>query len=137
MKRIIGILTVLVCGLAEPTEARAGTLNVSFNSMPIGTVVNLTAEGQTDWVHWGLFTDTSIDRKANVMPRISNFAPIDASNGFVYIYQYSGDYAGYSWNDGTPHAAITNTTTGVWAYGFPRPEESGFRFSVIASTNLQ
>jgi hypothetical protein len=136
MRRILCIVTMLACGLAAPIEARAGTLSVSFNSMPAGTIVNLTAEGTTDWVHWGLFTDTSIDRKANVMPRISNFAPVDASNGYVYIYQYSGDYAGYSWNDGTPHMTVTNTTTGVWAYGVPAIG-SGFRFSVAASTNLQ
>jgi len=138
MRWISCISLVLVWnGLIAISAARAGTLNVTFNSIPQGSVIDLTAEGQTDWVHWGLFTDTSIDRKANVMPQISNFTPVDASDGYVYIYQYSGDYAGYSWNDGTPHTAVTNTTTGVWAYGFPRPEESGFRFSVTASTNLQ
>ena len=127
---------MLACGLAERLQTQAGTLDVSFNSIPSGTVVNLTVEGTADWVHWGLFTDTSIDRKLNVAPQISNFTPIDASNGFVYVYQYSGDYAGYSWNDGTPHMTVTNTTTGVWAYGVPAIG-SGFRFSVPASTNIQ
>ena len=129
-------MAMLGCGLAGPDAARAGTLNVTFNSMPRGTVVDLTAEGTTDWVHWGLFTDTSIDRKVNVMPQISNFSPVDSSNGSVYIYQYSGDYAGYSWNDGTPHMAVTNTATGLWAYGVPAVG-SGFLFSVPASTNIQ
>lgn len=137
MRRLFSILLMLACsGLAGLVQAQAGTLNVSFSSIPQGGVINLTAEGTTDWVHWGLFTDTSIDRKANVVPQISNFTPIDASNGFVYIYQYSGDYAGYSWNDGTPHMAVTNTTTGVWAYGVPAIG-SGFRFTVPASTNSQ
>ena len=121
-----------------PLTSRAGTLSATFNSIPQGTVVDLTAEGTADWAHWGLFTESSIDRKVNVTPRISTFTAVDASNGYAYIYQYSGDYAGYSWSDGTPHMAVTNTTTGVWAYGYPPPPiGTGFRFTVDASTNLQ
>jgi hypothetical protein len=113
---------------------RAGNLNVSFSTIATGTVVNLSQEGALDWVHWGLFTETSIDRKASVTPQISDFALIDASNGYAYVYQYGDNWNGYSWNDGTPHTSVTNTTTGVWVYGTP-PIGSGFRFSVPADTN--
>ncbi len=98
--------------------------------------MNLTVAGSADWVHWGLLTDTSIDRKVNVAPRISNFTPVAASGGYVYIYQFADNANGYTWTDGTPHLAVTNTTTGVWAYGVPAAD-TGFRFSVPASTNVQ
>jgi hypothetical protein len=54
---------------AAPGPSLAG----SFNSVPAGSAVNLTAEGEADWVHWGLFTETSLDRKAGVVPQISDF----------------------------------------------------------------
>jgi hypothetical protein len=129
--RPLGLFLSLV-----PLALSAGSLDVSFSHITAGSVIDLTAEGTTDWVHWGLFTETSIDRKANVAPRISDFTPVDASNGYVYIYQFGDNANGYSWNDGTPHMNVTNTTTGVWAYGVPATG-SGFRFSVPASTNAQ
>ena len=122
--------------LAVPVGTHAGILTAGFSSISQGSIVNLTAQGTADWIHWGLFTETSVDRKVNVSPQISNFTPVDASNGYVYIYQYSDNFNGYSWSDGTPHMSATNTTTGVWAYGVPAVG-SGFRFDVTASTNIQ
>jgi len=122
-------------------SASAGTLSVSFNSVPAGSVVNLTTNGPLDWVHWGLFTETSIDRKGGVTPQISDFTTVDPSNGYTFVYQYADNYNGYSWTDGDPHMAVTNTTTGVWAYasgpGGVVLTGSGFRFTVPASTNTQ
>src|SRR5687768_5188179 len=135
MKKLF--LAILACGSCVSFQhAQAGSLSVSFASIPEGSTVELTSLGALDWVHWGLFTETSIDRKANVAPRISDFTPVHASNGSVYVYQYADNFNGYSWNDGTPHMTVTNTTTGVWAYGTPNIG-SGFRFSVPASTNAQ
>jgi hypothetical protein len=126
------------CALFRWNETRAATLNVSFSSIATGTVVNLSQQGVLDWVHWGLFTETSIDRKAGVIPQISDFTLVDASNGYTYVYQYGDNKNGYSWNDGTPHMTVTNTTTGVWAYGgFPDAIGFGFRFTAPASTNAQ
>src|SRR5829696_7263340 len=117
--------------------ANAGTLNVSFSILSSNSV-NLSQDGVLDWVHWGLFTETSVDRKAGVTPQISDFALVDASNGYAYVYQFADNLNGYSWNDGTPHMSVTNSKTGVWAYGTPPPPiGSGFRFTVPASTNLQ
>lgn len=116
----------------------AGTLTGSFSYIPRDSVVNLTEQGTTDWVHWGLFTESSVDRKANVAPRISEFTPIVAPgpNSWVYVYQFADNWNGYSWNDGTPHVNVVDTPTGVWAYGVPA-EGSGFALAVAASTNLQ
>src|SRR6266550_3941656 len=54
-------------------SARAGTISGSYSNLPLGTVVDLTAAGPADWVHWGLFTDSSINRKALVPPQISDY----------------------------------------------------------------
>jgi len=117
----------------------AGTLSGSFSTIPGGTIINLTAAGPVDWVHWGLFTDTSLDRKAGVTPQISNFTPVynaGNSNAYAFVYQYSDNPNGYSWSDGTPTASVTNTTTGVWAYGLPQLG-TGFEISVPADTSVR
>ena len=52
----------------------AATLTGSFSSIPAGTAINLSAAGPLDWVHWGLYTGTSLDRKVGVTPMIGNFS---------------------------------------------------------------
>jgi len=99
-------------------------------------VVDLTSEGPLDWVHWGLYTETSLDRKATVSPLISDFTRIDASNGYSYVYQFADNYNGYGWSDGIPTQSVTNTTTGVWAYGVPTIG-SGFQITAPADTTLR
>jgi len=126
---VVGALLSAAASRAAPGPA----LSASFATVPAGSVVDLTSEGEVDWVHWGLFTETSLDRKAGVVPQISDFTPVDAPSGFVFIYQFGDNANGYSWSDGTPTAAVTNTTTGVWAYGTP-VIGSGFKFSVPADT---
>src|SRR5687767_14146624 len=93
--------------------AGAGTLTATFNAIPAGSAVNLTAQGTADWVHWGLLTEASVDRKANVAPQIGNITPVAASGGYVYMYQYADNYNGYTWSDGTPTMSVANTPTGV------------------------
>ncbi len=124
---------VFIAILAFPSLVCAGTLSVTFNEVPEGSVVDLTSEGKIDWVHWGLHTDSTLDRKAGVAPLIGDFIRQDASNGFSYIYQYADNYNGYSWSDGVPETAVTNTPTGVWAYGTPTIG-SGFLFTAPADT---
>ena len=113
--------------------AQGAALNGSFATVPAASVVNLTTQGRIDWVHWGLYTETSLDRKAGVAPQISDFALLDATNGFAFAYQFGDNANGYSWNDGTPTPAVTNTTTGVWSYGTPLIG-SGFKITAPADT---
>jgi hypothetical protein len=124
---------VLVTVVASICSVSAGTLSVTFDSVPQGSVVDLTSEGKLDWVHWGLHTDSTLNRKAGVAPLIADFVRQDASNGFSYIYQYADNFNGYSWSDGFPETAVTNTTTGVWAFGTPLIG-SGFLFTAPADT---
>jgi hypothetical protein len=127
---------VFVALLFPPFSAVPATLSATFNTVPQGTEVDLTREGKLDWIHWGLHTDTSWDRKAGVTAFISDFILQDASNGYAYVYQYADNFHGYTWSDGFPEVGATNTTTGVWAYGVP-VIASGFRFTVPADTNLR
>ncbi|HTI97980.1 MAG TPA: Ig-like domain-containing protein [Dongiaceae bacterium] len=119
---------------AALNQSRAGSLTGSYSSVAAGTDVNLTAAGKLDWVHWGLYTDTSVDRKATVTPSIGDISLVGDSNGFLAVYQYADNTNGYSWSDGLPNAGITNTTTGVWAYS-TIPVGSGFQIQVPAGTS--
>src|SRR5437773_908426 len=130
-------LLILIFALFCPSSEGAGTLSGSFASIPNRTVIDLSAAGPVDWVHWGLYTATSLDRKAGVTPLISDFTPLDNTNGGVSVYQFTNNFNGYSWSDGTPTASVTNTTTGVWAYGTPIREDSGFEISVTADTTVR
>ncbi len=92
----------------------AGTLTGSVSPVTTGSNVDLTIAGKSDWIHWGLYTATSLNRKSGVASQISDFSVI--GTGVVDVYQYSNNYNGYTWHDGWPTVSITNTTNGVWAY---------------------
>lgn len=114
--------------------SRAGTLTGTFAPVASGSNVDLTAVGKLDWAHWGLYTDTSMNRKASVSPQISNFTLLGDSGDYLAAYQYSDNANSYSWQDGTPVSVVSHTTTGVWAYGSPIAPGAGFEISVPADT---
>ncbi|HXJ58716.1 MAG TPA: Ig-like domain-containing protein [Verrucomicrobiae bacterium] len=123
----------LLTGLLA-TNLSAATLTGNLTAIPRNSTVNLSAAGPVDWVHWGLYSEASVDRKVGVLPLISGFTTVldeGDTNAFVYAYQFADNYNGYSWNDGTPLQAITDTHTGVWAYGEPNIG-TGFEFTVPA-----
>src|SRR5258708_15554674 len=73
------VIPLFSCGIYHPT---AGTLDELFTSIPQFSEVNLTAEGALDWVHWGLYMDTSVTRKAGVTNQISDFSVV-GKGGFT------------------------------------------------------
>jgi hypothetical protein len=112
----------------------AGTLTGSFSPIASGSNVNLSAVGKIDWVHWGLATEASLNRKSCEAIQIGNFIGVRDTNniaGFVQVYQLSDNANGYTWRDGQPVNSVTNSTTGVWAYGIPALG-TGFEISVPA-----
>jgi len=136
MNRIRHFATILFCLLSISSSSQAAILTGDFASIPRNSVINLSEVGSVDWVHWGLHTATSLNRKSSVTPRIGNFTvltDIANTNAFAVAYQFSDNYNGYSWIDGTPEASVTNTTTGVWCYGIPTIG-TGFEFFVPADT---
>jgi hypothetical protein len=87
-----GLAFCLLGGLI-PTVV-AGTLTGSVSSLT--TNVDLTTAGKSDWVHWGLYTDTSVDRKWGVPAQIGALSTVSGMGGYTYVYQYSDNYNGYT-----------------------------------------
>jgi hypothetical protein len=88
---IRGLLVALLLGESS-LALHGGTLTGTFTPIASGSNVDLTATGKLDWVHWGLYTDSSIDRKGSVTPSISDFSLIgdaNCSNCFLAAYQYT------------------------------------------------
>src|SRR5206468_6309214 len=52
---------------------------------------------------------------------------------FAFVYQFADNANGYTWTDGSPTTVVTNTATGVWAYGTPQMD-SGFEITAPADT---
>ena len=105
-----------------------GTLSGSFALVPIGSAVDLTAAGPLDWTHWGLNTEYGFDRKAAAPQMISALVPILGPPNGSGPYQYNDNFNGYSWSDGGPNVAATNTTTGL----FILYRGSGYQITVPA-----
>lgn len=103
-----------------PVGALAGAV-----STPTGTV-NLTAEGSSDWAHWGQSAAVMFDRKASGGQQISNYAVVGGGGASPF----SPNPIGFTWTDGTPTPAVTNTATGVYIAG----QNKGFRLSAPADT---
>ena len=112
----------------------AGTLTGAFSPVATGSNVDLTILGKSDWIHWGLYTATSLNRKSGVPAQISDFSV--AGTGEVYVYQYANNFNGYTWYDGWPVVSVTNTSNGVWAYQAYPPNllGAGFQFTTTADT---
>lgn len=108
-----------------------GTTSLSATSavVPNGSSIDLTAEGSVDWVHWGLDTASSVNRKSMPYQKLSNYSWV--GNGSVNRYADNANF--YSWSDGAPTQAVSNTTTGIMTNGLA----NGFQINVPADTNLR
>ncbi len=105
--------------------ANASAAEISVRIDTASRSVNLSSLGDTDWVHWGLGTESSETRKSGVARKISDFKPLPGR-----IRRFVGSpaqRATYSWRDGTPTRSA-DTTTGLYATGYG----SGFEITVPA-----
>jgi hypothetical protein len=125
-------ITAASGGLSHTANATLTVTAAGVGGFLSGTVatppasVQLTTEGTADWVHWGTFTSSDFDHKAGVTPQISNFTSVAGATAA----RYTGNPTAYTWTDGTPNVAISNTATGVYVPG----QGQGFRVSVPADT---
>jgi hypothetical protein len=87
---------------------------------------NLSTLGTLDWVHWGLFDQNSVDRKANVTAVIPTVTVV----GGQTLHQYTDNHVTFSWTDGNPTPSSVGTNTGVLTGGVG----NGFKLSVPVST---
>jgi hypothetical protein len=104
-----------------------GLLRVSSFNLADVSEINLTSEGTLDWADWGLALPTDFNDKANVISQISDYTPVGAP--LLDYYQFGNNAQGFTWTDGTPTTAETNTTTGVYVGGLG----DGFEVNVDAA----
>jgi hypothetical protein len=107
-----------------------GSLQGSVAAPPAS--VDLTAEGTTDWAHWGLTAAGSFDHKTAVAQQVPNVTLVNATAG--NLNRYTDNFSAYSWIDGTPTAQASGSKTGVFLYCTNNPP-AGFQLTVPA-TNL-
>ena len=73
------------------------------------TNVNLTAEGTSDWVHWG---ESTLNRKTAI-PQIGTYTVVGGGPAF----RYANDLRQMTWADGTPTASSTANANGLYING--------------------
>jgi len=129
MRPLLFAILAALATLIPTSNARAATLAGAFTPLLPGTVIDLTAEGTADWVHWGFDPAHPIDRNVNAMQQISTFTLI----GTAAAQPEAASLIGYTWSDGTPTAGVTNTTTSISVTGLL----NGFQISVPADTSLR
>jgi len=110
--------------MALPTGLLMGTIAATT-----GSPINLSVEGIADWAHWGTAQANDFDHKNIATSLISDFTKL-GGGGVTHLGTYS---VGFSWNDGTPTATATNSTTGVYVSG----NGSGFRITAPADTTTR
>lgn len=126
---IIRAGSVLVAlAILSTAPASAALLTGTLDSTP-PAAVNLTTQGNTDWIHWGLNNATDINRKSTGLSQITNFTKIGAGTNVVRL---TDSPEKYSWTDGSPTANVSATPGGVYINNFDGPGR-GFQFSVPAS----
>jgi len=109
-----------------------GTLVGSVGT-PLASL-DLTAEGRSDWAHWGLASPSSFDHKAGVVQQIPNVALLNVTTSA--LNQYADNLTAYSWSDGTPTTAAGGSTTGIFIYGSNSPPPA-FQLTVPATNTLR
>jgi hypothetical protein len=104
----------------------SGSLTVSSAAVASGDT-NLTTEGTADWAHWGHASATDFDHKSGA----NMISDVTVTNGASRL-QVTSISTTASWTDGTPHATVSTTGTGVGA-----TEGAGLSFTVPAGTTPQ
>jgi hypothetical protein len=89
---------------------------LEIQAIPTLASVDLTADGNADWAHWGYSSASDFDDKLGGGGQISNFQQV----GVNVPTQYADGLIAYHWSDGNNgngrHAktSATGTTTGVY-----------------------
>ena len=117
-------IEVTVLAAASDDASASASLTGALSTAPF--LVNLSTEGNSDWIHWGLTSKTDVDRKAGVSAQISQITSI----GGALAPQFKRTKSAYTWSQGSPTAKVTSTTTGLRIYGIGK----GFKFTAPANT---
>jgi len=99
-------------------------------ALPTTATADLTVAGTLDWAAWGYLSGAPpnyLEQKAGGTNQISDVTTIGAGSG---PNLFGNALVACTWSDGTPDAAVTNTTTGIYFNGL----EDGYQFTVPADT---
>jgi len=107
-------------------NARAAILTGDLAAPP--ATIDLTTQGNTDWIHWGLNAANDVNRKSTGLSQISNFTKIGTGTNVVRL---TDSPSKISWTDGGTTISTTNTPGGVYINNFDGPGR-GFQFTVPA-----
>jgi len=131
------LVTVMVIDNGEPilssTQSYSVEVLASGDSylvgfrMPAPSNINLSSNGISEWVHWGLNDSADVNRKANAATNINDISVIGGGSA----QHGKNNLTRYSWTGGSPTVNVTNTNGGVRVY----KESKGFEFKVPADIN--
>lgn len=106
------------------TKAPVDNGTITITRVAVPPIVNLTAEGGRDWVHWGEQSTFSLERDKN-----GKFAILEGSPT-APRFRHALSPQRFTWSDGSPVANSTGTPTGIRTCG----KGNGFTLSVPAAT---
>ena len=101
--------------LAILTVGRVNAALLTGSVAPPPASVDLTTQGNTDWIHWGLNNVNDVNRKLTGLSQISTFTKIGTGTNVVRL---TDSPSKYSWIDGSPTAVVTDTPGGVYINNF-------------------
>src|SRR4051794_13283865 len=102
-------LVLFALAILTTAPLRAAILTGSVAPPPAS--VDLTTQGNTDWIHWGRTNVNDVDRKAPGLPQISNFIKIGTGTNVVRLPDTPSTSP---WTDGSPTAVAVNNPGGVY-----------------------
>ena len=126
-RRVIHVITVyasaafviieLVGNLEDPLNLPSNLSTIIIILLAVGFplaivlswLYDLTAEGVSDWSHWGN-TTTAPNQNNNLSNLIGTYEDV----GTVTPVRYTDNPAGFSWTNGTPDGAAADSTTGIY-----------------------
>jgi len=121
MAAVSGSAASTAFSLTNTAASGGGNGALTGSGTGVTTTASLTAEGPTDWMHWG----PSLIRKSGVSSQISGYAVVGSGT----VQSYRDDPRTLSWTDGTPTASGSDKN-GIFING----SRNGFSFTVPADT---
>jgi YD repeat-containing protein len=115
-------------GAISVTVAGNGNLFNSSSVPASSTTVDISAEGTSDWAHYGLNAATDVDRKDGVTAQISH----QKIGGNPQIRLNDATFS-QKWTGGTPTAISNGTTSGIYT----QSTGNGFQITVPADTTAK
>lgn len=133
------LLWALLLGFGTVANASVvARLDASIATPPPSSTFDLSAEGSADWVHWGLASATSVNRKSGVTPQIGSLLQVGGSA--VSWTKAPSTRMTWVWADGTPTASASTRTFLAQGDTTGKTDSSayvgrGFQFAVPADTS--